>query len=54
MDVLRICQGFPCFGPWLLLGIVYFEVLGDVWGSGGVNDEGGACFVSNYGGVGVD
>ena len=54
MGVLGIFQGSPYFGPWIPLEIIYFEVLGDILGSGRVWDEGGACLVQNDGGVVVD
>ena len=34
-------QGNPCFGLWILLGTIYFEVLGGILRSGGVWYEGG-------------
>ena len=42
-------QGFPCFGPWLLLGIVHFLGFGGVSGSRWIWEEAGACIISNGG-----
>ena len=39
------CQGSPRFGPYIPLGLVHFEVLGDILGSGGVWNKGGGCLV---------
>ena len=41
VDVLRFFQRSPCFGPWLPLGPVHFEVLGSVLGSRGFLGRGG-------------
>ena len=41
----EFCQGPPYFGPWIPLGLVHFDFLGYILGSGGVWDEGGACLV---------
>ena len=35
----------PYFKMWLLLGIMHFEVLRDMLGSGGAWDEGGSWLV---------
>ena len=47
-------QVCPCFGTWILLGLVQFVVLGDVSWSGGIWVEAEACLVRNgvEGGVG--
>ena len=42
-------QVSPCFGPWLLLGIMYFVGLRGVSGSRGIWVEGGACLIRNGG-----
>ena len=39
------CQGLPCFGTYIPLGIVCFKVLGYISGFGGVWYDGGAFLV---------